>query len=317
VARRLGVAPSTLRSWARRYGLGPADHEAGRYRRYSVEDVAALQAMCRLVAQGVAPAAAAALAGEHGAAPRAGEHSGAGGGTVRPAAVVGAPEEGRRAQARVVHGLVGAALRMDAEVVAETVGRDLTERGVVATWQQVCRPTLAALDRQVTETGGCIHAQLVAAWAISTALRQVIAAADATAGPVPGATVLLACTDGEQHTLALEALHAALAEADIPARTLGPSVPDIALAEACRRTRPDTVVLWAQTPRTARPEALELLGASAGSVLALGPGWSGLDLTELPGTVDAVDDLPATLRHIATRLGSPLGAPLDRQPARR
>ena len=55
----------------------------------------------------------------------------------------------------------------------------------------------------------------------------------------------------------------------------------------------------------------------AGSVLALGPGWSGLDLTELPGTVDAVDDLPATLRHIATRLGSPLGAPLDRQPARR
>ena len=30
VARRLGVAPATLRTWARRYGLGPSDHPPGR-----------------------------------------------------------------------------------------------------------------------------------------------------------------------------------------------------------------------------------------------------------------------------------------------
>ncbi len=29
VARRLGVAPATLRTWDRRYGLGPSEHTPG------------------------------------------------------------------------------------------------------------------------------------------------------------------------------------------------------------------------------------------------------------------------------------------------
>ena len=29
VARRLGVAPATLRTWDRRYGLGPTEHSTG------------------------------------------------------------------------------------------------------------------------------------------------------------------------------------------------------------------------------------------------------------------------------------------------
>ena len=42
VARRLGVAPATLRTWDRRYGLGPGTHLAGSHRRYSAEDLARL-----------------------------------------------------------------------------------------------------------------------------------------------------------------------------------------------------------------------------------------------------------------------------------
>ena len=42
VAHRLGVAPATLRTWDRRYGLGPSDHEAGEHRRYTEEDLARL-----------------------------------------------------------------------------------------------------------------------------------------------------------------------------------------------------------------------------------------------------------------------------------
>ena len=34
VARRLGVAPATLRTWDRRYGLGPSEHTSGAHRRY-------------------------------------------------------------------------------------------------------------------------------------------------------------------------------------------------------------------------------------------------------------------------------------------
>ena len=35
VARKLGIAPATLRTWDRRYGIGPANHVPGRHRRYS------------------------------------------------------------------------------------------------------------------------------------------------------------------------------------------------------------------------------------------------------------------------------------------
>ena len=59
VARRLGVAPSTLRTWDRRYGLGPSAHTAGSHRRYSATDLARLVVMRRLTLEGVPPAEAA------------------------------------------------------------------------------------------------------------------------------------------------------------------------------------------------------------------------------------------------------------------
>ncbi|HEU4674760.1 MAG TPA: MerR family transcriptional regulator [Motilibacteraceae bacterium] len=59
VARRLGVAPATLRTWDRRYGLGPSAHTAGAHRRYTADDLARLALMRRLVLEGVAPAEAA------------------------------------------------------------------------------------------------------------------------------------------------------------------------------------------------------------------------------------------------------------------
>ncbi|NLT57139.1 MAG: MerR family transcriptional regulator [Actinomycetales bacterium] len=62
VARRLGVAPSTLRTWDRRYGLGPTEHEAGAHRRYSAADVGRLVVMRRLTMDGVPPAEAARIA---------------------------------------------------------------------------------------------------------------------------------------------------------------------------------------------------------------------------------------------------------------
>jgi MerR family transcriptional regulator, light-induced transcriptional regulator len=62
VARRLGVAPSTLRTWDRRYDLGPSAHTAGSHRRYSAEDLARLVVMRRLTLDGVPPADAARIA---------------------------------------------------------------------------------------------------------------------------------------------------------------------------------------------------------------------------------------------------------------
>ncbi|HEV6955459.1 MAG TPA: MerR family transcriptional regulator [Promicromonospora sp.] len=64
VARRLGVAPATLRTWDRRYGLGPSGRTAGSHRRYTPDDVARLLVMRRLTLEGVAPVDAARAAVE-------------------------------------------------------------------------------------------------------------------------------------------------------------------------------------------------------------------------------------------------------------
>lgn len=59
VAKRLGVAPATLRTWDRRYGLGPSGRTAGSHRRYTPDDVARLLVMRRLTLEGHAPGDAA------------------------------------------------------------------------------------------------------------------------------------------------------------------------------------------------------------------------------------------------------------------
>ncbi len=62
LARRLGVAPATLRTWDRRYGLGPSEHASGTHRRYTAQDAARVTLMRRLVVHGVSPGEAARVA---------------------------------------------------------------------------------------------------------------------------------------------------------------------------------------------------------------------------------------------------------------
>src|SRR5689334_2996779 len=59
VARMLGIAPATLRTWDRRYGIGPSAHAPGRHRRYSPQDIARLETMRHALVRGVGPAEAA------------------------------------------------------------------------------------------------------------------------------------------------------------------------------------------------------------------------------------------------------------------
>lgn len=59
VADWLGIPASTLRTWERRYGLGPSDRTRGGHRRYTEQDVTRVQAMQRLMAQGASVSSAA------------------------------------------------------------------------------------------------------------------------------------------------------------------------------------------------------------------------------------------------------------------
>ncbi|WP_097983505.1 MerR family transcriptional regulator [Streptomyces sp. f150] len=316
VARLLGVAPTTLRSWDRRYGIGPAAREDGRHRRWTGADIAALRHMCALTSAGLPPAEAArtVLAGTSGAGtsstgPSRAEESGAG--------ASGAPAAPRSARAsrapgplpvgrarQECRGLARAAVRLDAPALDELLTAVLDRYGLPAAWDEVMMPVLHAVGRK-WETAGerYIEVEHLLSWHVSGALRGV------TAGrtPTPGAGLaLLACAPGETHTLALEALAATLAQQGLPVRMFGAAVPAGALEDAIRRTGPAAVVLWAQSRKTASPalvarlDALEwgVRGARRRPVVCVaGPGWAGRQppgARHLSGLSDAVDTL-ATL----------------------
>jgi hypothetical protein len=109
------------------------------------------------------------------------------------------------------------------------------------------------------------------------------------------ALTLLACTDGEYHTLPLVALAAALAERRLPTRMLGAATPALSIVRATREVRPDAVIVWSQHPRTASLDLLRALGAYPVRRIVAGPGWAG---QRLPG-VARVASLGEALAAVA------------------
>lgn len=52
-ARRTGLSIVQLRTWERRYGLGPSSRSAGGHRRYTEADLARLAYAARLITHGL------------------------------------------------------------------------------------------------------------------------------------------------------------------------------------------------------------------------------------------------------------------------
>ncbi|MDG4774207.1 MerR family transcriptional regulator [Solwaraspora sp. WMMD792] len=304
VARRLGVAVTTLRTWHQRYGLGPTRHVKGHHRRYSREDLARLEVMRRLTAEGVSPAEAARWARGNAAPPAPAGPDGPGPGRAGGGHTIAVGTAGPAAR-----GLARAAVRLDDLAMREIIERGLRTDGVIATWDRVIRPVLAGVGDRYAATAGFIEVEHLLSRCVSAAFASVtgpvpaalpgdpsdrLVSAAPAAGRVrdgggPGA--LLACTDEEQHTLPLEALAAALVEVGVVARLLGARVPAAALVAAVDRTGPAAVVLWSHTPATA--DLGQLRVARSGRhrpvlVLAVGPGWP---VTELPDGVRHCADL--------------------------
>lgn len=280
VAAMLGISPTTLRTWDQRYGLGPSDRTAGGHRRYRDDEVDRLRRMIALTAQGVAPAAAARQSGEHAPASPP---------PARPELTAAAARSARR-------GFLAAADRLDEPRVRRLAAELIAGHGVVAAWQEVFAPFLVELGERVHKRGAGIEVEHLASAGLLHALRAV---------PHPERdgvlTALLSCAPDEQHTLALEALGAALSEADRRWRSLGARVPSTALRDALERLRPAVVVIWAHHVDLAAAVPIGELGRSTDAVLlAAGPGWEGLSLPESVRR-------PATLADAVRLVVDPLG----------
>ncbi|WP_307867912.1 MerR family transcriptional regulator [Umezawaea beigongshangensis] len=276
VARMLGISPTTLRTWDRRYGLGPSTREEGKHRRYDSADVDRLRRMLELTGQGVAPAAAAAGA-LSGAAP---DSTG-----TRTTPIVRAAAERR--------GFTRAANRLDAPLMRRLAVELIGEHGVVNAWEQVFSPFLVALGERTVELNGGVEVEHVATSSIVAALR--LSADVPEGGRLPA---LLACAPEEQHSLPLEALGAALVERGCAFRNLGARVPATALLDAVALLSPAAVVVWAHTAEHARLVPLPELGDVDTAVLVGGPGWPGLRLPAGVERVSSLDEaISGVLRH--------------------
>jgi hypothetical protein len=322
VARRLGVAVTTLRTWHQRYGLGPSRHVPGRHRRYTDEDLARLEVMRRLTAQGVPPAEAARWASRPALpAPSAAGAFGRGDGATGPATAVpadGSGEAGAVPSARVpgrdhaaprarhgggnaipvgrstpaARGLARAAVRLDGPTMRDLLQRSVDARGVVGTWEAMVAPVLIGIGTRHANTAAMVEVEHL----VSRTVTEVFGAVPRPPVGGPPPAILLACADEEQHSLPLEALAAALAEAGVPCRLLGARVPPGALRDAITRTGPRVVVLWAQQPQTADPDQLNAVLTAPNRpmlLVAAGPGWHREDVPD-----EVV--VPATLAQALT-----------------
>ncbi|WP_380176864.1 MerR family transcriptional regulator [Kineococcus sp. DHX-1] len=274
VARRLGVAPATLRTWDRRYGLGPSEHTAGAHRRYSASDLARLVVMRRLTLEGVAPAEAAQLAATTAVAD--GGFALASVSTI-PSAVIEAAVTDAAAIAGPTSGLVphaAASTLSDATDVAgatEVAEAGRPDESEDAEERPTARAHGHAAGRPAFDEDDWAVASLADRFADEVRARGVAHAWDEVLGPASAArdaamhaavaralsalptadgerAVLLAgagTADDRDRTPVLLAAAAALAEQGTGARSVGDGVPGRMLAAAVRRVRPPALLLVA------------------------------------------------------------------------
>ncbi len=278
VARMLGIAPATLRTWDRRYGIGPSAHAPGRHRRYSPEDVARLETMRHALVRGVAPAEAARYAmATAGGLPVSDDVRPRAGGTMLR--LPGASPYAR--------GLGRAALALDFPAARTVLAEAIDALGVVATWDDVARPVLRAVARRWAVTGADVEVEHL----LSQSVTAVFSAHDGARAQEPdGRPVLLAAMPHEQHVLPLTVLGAALGDVGVPVRPLGGDLPAPALFAALRRTAPAAVVLWSLAPETADVALLDALPETRprARMYVAGPGWAD---AHLPGRVQLLSTL--------------------------
>ena len=313
VARRLGVAAGTLRTWDRRYGLGPSEHRAGAHRRYNRPDLERLVVMRRLTLEGVSPAdaARAAMASSEDVLPswssraddipgaRPGSQEGPGGeaGAPRPPVEPEQPEqpeqpeagtdplaERHRSQPPWGQDFDRAAVTLDPDHTTASVAGAFEQLGLVRGWEQLVAPTVLALSRRWATTGPGYDAELMLTSAVLSALRQRV-----SPEPSTSATALLVPAEDERDVLALHVMAAELADRGLPTQVLAPGRQRDAVVDALTSTRPAVVLVLATVPVREAEQLHALAGGSQGSdVVLAGPGWEGVGV-------------PPDVRHRAVR----------------
>ena len=291
VSRRTGVPVATLRAWERRYELLRPTRTTGGHRLYRDGDVARVEAMRALVADGwLAAAAARQVARDVRTAPGGGED---GDGDLGPVSLL-------------VGRLVAAIEAYDAAAVHAVIDEALTRFDVPTALDLVVVPVLREAGDGWAQDAGVVAREHFTSHAVRPRLLELLRAP--SAGPE---TVLAATPADEDHDLGLLAACATAAWAGWRVHFLGARTPAEALGRAARRLQP-TVVLVAAVLRE-HGEHFAAAPPDLGEIpLVLGgAGFHAQDVAALPNARlhhGGYRDLPALLLAVRDRSGASTGA---------
>lgn len=296
VARRIGVAPDTLRTWDRRYGMGPSQHVPGKHRRYTAADVARIEIMARLVKDGVMPGEAARVAQNADVSEVK---------MIRPVLQVVTDDEvidervaDFDSSKNAIRGLTRAANMLDKDACSSLVARLLDSKGVIWTWDSVLVPVLTSIGEKWAATGEGVEVEHLIAEVVIDELRTI---SEELVDAVNVRPVLLVSAPHELHTLPIYAIEAALAQHQIACRMLGARMPGEALASATKKIGPSAVVVWSSSMGTADVKVWDQIEPARPMPLkiAVGPGWD----EQLPSDVETASNLADVVALLVKSVG--------------
>lgn len=283
VSSRLGVAASTLRTWERRYGIGPSHRTHGGHRRYTERDIGRVEMVRRMVSRGVSAQDAARVA----------RH------LDRDDLAAALRDESTQSGLRIasddlLDSVLAAATASDTARMRQVLSGVLDSTPVLEAWRDVLSPALGRIAHEVA----CDAIERPVEAAVNRAVLEALTAVRGPAAPPAqgGLTpqVLLATFTDETSALPFAAWCAALAQADVVLRVLGPDVGPRAVLDLTSRTLPSVVVLW-DPPGDVGPLVRHHQESCAdGALICASPGWPhelrlrfGSEVREVPGDVGA------------------------------
>jgi methanogenic corrinoid protein MtbC1 len=261
LARRVGVAPETLRAWERRYSvLRPQRTEAG-YRVYGSADVARARRMRELIESGWAAGEAARAVNE----------------TPEPEApgATGASNE-----------LLSALLGFDATAGHAAFDRVLGSRSLDTALSDVVLTTVREVGDRWERGEISVAQEHFATDLISGRLRGL----GREWGDGLGPSAVLACPPGERHDVGLLCCGLALDRRGWRVTYLGPDTPDDALESAVATLEPALVVIGALQPGPLRAAAAALAALADRVSVAVGGAGASAELAAAAGATFLAGD---------------------------
>lgn len=291
VAERLGISASTLRTWERRYGVGPTHRTSGGHRRYTENDIQRVMLIKSLIASGAPPMEAARVA-----------QSTPADGLAQALSDAAGDDHGADLEhEQVVDAIISAARDYEPERIRSFIAGALRRDGVIPAWSGVIAPALIKIGREWSEGRLGIEAEHLTSEIVVGELRAHTRAAGRLDSSGP--TIVLTSAESDLHSLPLIALEAALADAGRACHVLGAQFPAKALASMTANLRPTIVFVWASLPRTEDDDMWQVVTSMVPPTTAIlgGPGWP--DRPDARGQATVSVSLESTVARITSLVG--------------